>query len=229
MRARSAATPPPRAIGAGDAPRNRAYRLGRPGSSRRRDAGIGRAIQVGAPAWGDPVADLETLGEAQLLQFADVRLERPGGQAADRGEIWRAPRGVGRYQLEDVARPRALPAGLVEPAEPSVDGCKVRVAERGVGAQRNARVGTGVAQLHPIHPPGTTAEEPQQFGAAVRARGPGLRGGDAVQAHHVHRVDRDKPHRRTVQRAWLGVRPVPAAERQRDAPLDDAVQHGPRY
>jgi hypothetical protein len=135
-----------------------------------------------------------------------------------RGEIGRAhSRSLGDG-LEDGGRPASVRAHAVEASEPEPELGEVVVGEGDVRGEDCARIGA------------VRGTEPDAIGRKLpRSRQPGqqldprrepgslgIRVGDAVGVHYVHRVDHDAPGRRSIRVAGDDLRAFPPPERQCD-------------
>ena len=87
------------------------------------------ASQVRLAARREAIADLEADRQPEVLQLADVELERLRLAPEGRREIRRPDGGTRRDLVEDGERPRAVAAGAIESRQPLVEICDLVVAQ----------------------------------------------------------------------------------------------------
>src|SRR5439155_23012855 len=109
-------------------------------SSRR---ALPETFEDGAAARGEAVPDLEALGEPELLELADVALERQLLLTSRRREVAGSHLRAIADQVQNRQRPGAVTAGRVEAGEPPLQLGQLVVSQRVATAQLRARVRPG--------------------------------------------------------------------------------------
>ena len=200
----------------------------------------GRAVpRRPARRGGEPVADRQALGEAQLLEPAHVRLPRRGVPAGQLGELGCAALRPCLDQAQRLDRPRPAGASVDAVEAGEHRGELVGVQER--LAQRRAWIGPAVGDLDPVDravgiglrgagaPGRPLAQQIVAQGVAIRIAGaPRLLVIDVGGLDHVHGDDGELPDLRALPPTGAHGGPPPAAEHEVDLAGADPLQHGQR-
>src|SRR5919197_1722963 len=163
-----------------------------------------------------PVADLQALGQPELLELAHVGLEGGAPAAEPAGQVGGARPGPLAEQAQHLQRPRAVAAGPVQAVQARGELRPLAVGQVVGAAQRLPRVGPGQVEGDPVDGAVAAAvEEAEQLGAAGGAGQAGLPLADGGRVDQLDGVDGQHPRRGAVAPAGPGLRPPPAPERQR--------------
>ena len=123
------------------------------------------APQVGAAAGREPIAHAQALGETEVLQLADVELERLG-LAPDAGREVRRPHlGVRGDQPEILGGPGSVGAAGVESQEPGAKLGELVFRELVALAQLDAGIESRVVEVDPVEVALTVRERVEELRA----------------------------------------------------------------
>ncbi len=191
--------------------------------------------EVGLAARRQAVTDLETQREAEVLQLADVELERLRLPPEARGEIGGAHRGTLGDRAEHRTRPGAVRARPVETREPARDVVDLVGGEGRGRRERGAGIGiVGGADTDAIgRKLGRPAQLADELGAGRETSPPGVGIRDPVRVDDVDRVDHDATRRGAIRVPRDHLRSLPPPERERHLAVDDRLavpgldQHAP--
>src|SRR5262245_23499936 len=188
---------------------------------RARTGSSGAAVR--RAAWRQLVAAFEADGEAEVLEFPHVELERCGVASERGGQSGGAGGGMFRDRVERGTGPRPVRAVRVEPVEPAIDVRDILGRECARRCQLGARVGlfdemerdARHRQRHVASEVGTHVIRCGVAGASCIARR------DRFGSHERHVVRFDDSARRPVSPSGHDLRSFPPPERHGDGTVRD--------
>src|SRR5688500_18166228 len=173
----------------------------------------------------EPVADRGALGQPELLQLANVDLERQTRRPEARRQVC----GSHARKLTDRAqhgvRPRPVAAGPIEPRQPPLERFDLLCLRHGP-PQRASRVRPGEAQPYPVDGPLSPIEQRQHLVQRAQAGMAGISLVKGVPIDRFDRVEGDHPDRGTLPSAGAHARRRPSANREGHPAVADALEDG---
>ena len=172
-----------------------------------------------------PVADFETLGQPQILQLPHVQLERLlfliglGCQVSGSDPV------VGIEQGQDILRPLARAAGLVQTLEPKRHLPQFVRYQLRLLPQRNPRVGADPLETDLVDLSFPACQVSDYLFRTPVTGLDSLRVGYSISLDAFHGLDAEQPDRRLQLSARLLRRPTPPSERGADFTGADEAQN----